>query len=217
MTHQLTVEAVLFDMDGTLVDSNAMVDRIWNAFADERGLDAAEVRFYAHGRPSTATVEHYVDDADQVREWIERIHTWESTQFDGAVAIPGAIDLVKALAETRWAVVTSALADAARARILSVGLPAPAVLIGADHVQRGKPDPQGFSDAAAALGVDARSCAVFEDTESGIIAGREAGCQVVVIGDFNGRAAHGLPRVRDMRQVVVSAASRAQVQLIIED
>ncbi|MDE0572933.1 HAD-IA family hydrolase [Demequina sp. B12] len=178
----LDVDAVLFDMDGTLVDSNALVDVIWNEFSAAHDLDATEVRRFAHGRPSRATVAHHLDDEEQIQWWLDHIHHLEATMFDVVREIPGAGAFVHSLPRERCAVVTSALREPARARIASVGIDVPDVLIGADDVAHGKPDPEGFREGARRLGVAPGDCVVFEDTDAGIRAGLAAGCQVVVVG-----------------------------------
>jgi len=199
----LRVDAVLCDMDGTLVDSTTMVDTMWNEFADVHGLDGAEVRAFAHGRPSRATIARYLDDEAQVRVWTETIHSMEAGRFDGVVEVAGAVAFIEELPRERWALVTSALADPARARLRVVGIEPPDVLIGADDVTHGKPHPEGYARAARELGVDAARCVVFEDTDAGIEAGQAAGCAVVVVGPNRSAATAGLPRVDDLTQVGV--------------
>ncbi|WP_234983246.1 HAD-IA family hydrolase [Demequina sp. NBRC 110053] len=200
---ELRVRAVLCDMDGTLVDSNAVVDAMWNEFADRLGLDGTEVRAFAHGRPSRDTIARYVAGERDIDIWIDRIHHMEASRFHQVVEIPGAARFTRALPTQRWAVVTSALAEPARARLAAVGIEPPAVLIGADDVNAGKPDPEGYLRAARELGADPRDCVVFEDTDAGIGAGRVAGCAVVVVGENRSPATDGLPRVPDMTQVTV--------------
>lgn len=200
---ELTVTAVLCDMDGTLIDSNALVDVIWNEFATAHGLDGGEVRAFAHGRPSRATVARYLADEDQVRVWIDRIHIMETSRFDAVAEIPGAAAFIRDLPAHRWALVTSALSAPARGRLRAVGIQEPAVLIGADDVERGKPDPEGYSRAAQMLSVPPGECVVFEDTDAGIQAGLAAGCAVVVVGANRSAATAGLPRVADMTEVSV--------------
>lgn len=200
---ELSVAAVLCDMDGTLVDSNALVDVMWNEFSDAHGLDGVEVRAFAHGRPSRATVARYLTDEAEIREWLDRIHTMETSRFDGVVEIPGAATFIRALPHGRWALVTSALAAPARGRLSAVGIDLPDILIGADDVEHGKPDSEGFARAAGLLGADPGECVVFEDTDAGIQAGQAAGCAVVVVGGNRSSVTEGLPRVDDMTQVGV--------------
>lgn len=199
----LRFHAVLCDMDGTLVDSNALVDAMWNEFAAHHQLDSEEVRHFAHGRPSIATLERYLADEQDISHWTNRIHTQEATNFDGVLEVPGAVAFTQALPPARWAVVTSALAGPARARLEAVGIDVPRVLIGADDVTHGKPDPEGYARAARELFIPARECVVFEDTDAGIEAGLAAGCAVVVVGANRSAVTEGLPRVTDMTQVGV--------------
>lgn len=200
---ELKVLAVLCDMDGTLVDSNALVDVMWNEFAQHHGFDSEQVRAYAHGRPSRATIGRYLSEPEQVRYWIDHIHAQEADSFDGVIEIPGAAAFIRALPADRWALVTSALAGPARGRLQAVGIGAPRVLIGADDVTHGKPHPEGYARAARELGVEGSDCVVFEDTDAGIEAGRAAGCAVVVVGSNHSPVTHGLPRVGDMTEVSV--------------
>lgn len=200
---ELRVHAVLCDMDGTLVDSNALVDAIWNEFAAHHQLDAEEVRHFAHGRPSTATLDRYLSDEDEIARWTAHIHEQEGSNFDGVLEIPGAVAFTQALPQSRWALVTSALAGPARGRLKAVGIELPRVLIGADDVTAGKPDPEGYARAARELFIPARECVVFEDTDAGIEAGLAAGCAVVVVGANRSPVTEGLPRVMDMTQVGV--------------
>lgn len=200
---ELNVRAVLCDMDGTLVDSNALVDVMWNGFAEAHGLDSDEVRAFAHGRPSRATVSRYLAGPSDIAQWLDRIHEMEHENFDAVVEIPGAADFVRNLPRDRWALVTSALAEPARARLRAVGIEIPSVVIGADDVEHGKPDPEGYSRATALLGMAPADCVVFEDTDAGIQAGLTAGCSVVVVGNNRSVATTGLPRVTDMTEVQV--------------
>ncbi|MFV0634745.1 HAD-IA family hydrolase [Demequina sp.] len=199
----LRVGAVLCDMDGTLVDSTALVDDLWNGFAHAHGLDGTQVRSFAHGRPSRDTIARYVSDAGEIERWTERIHSAEGSDFHGVVEIAGAAAFVSQLPQGRWAVVTSALADPARARLRAVGIEPPTVLIGADDVTHGKPHPEGFARAAATLGYAGEQCVVFEDTDAGIQAGQAAGCTVVVVGANRSAMTQGLARVDDMTQVSI--------------
>ena len=110
--------------------------------------------------------------------WIER---GEIEDVEGVVPVPGAIDFVRQLPPDRWAVVTSASAQLARARMTAAGLQPPELVITGDRVPRGKPDPAGYRLAAARLGFDAADCLVFEDAPAGIAAGQAAGCDVIVV------------------------------------
>jgi sugar-phosphatase len=200
----LIVDAVLFDMDGTLVDSNSVVDRMWTEFAVTLGLDPQAVRTFAHGTPSTATLRTFLPAHESFDEWFERIASWEAGSFGHVGEIAGAITAVRALPRERWAVVTSALRDAALQRIATVGFPTPHVLIGADDVANGKPDPEGFRAAANALGVDPSRCAIFEDSPAGLEAALAVGASAVVVGTLDAEVTRGLRRIVDWNAVTFS-------------
>jgi len=213
---QFRVAAVLFDMDGTLVDSTAMVEEVWSEFAAANGADAAAVIEFAHGRPSRDTVAKFVADSTRTDEWNAWIATAEAERFTEVIAIPGAVDAVRSLAPGSWAVVTSALHHSAAERLTQVGFPAPSVLIAADDVERGKPHPQGYRTAAMALGQEPIGCVVFEDTMAGIKAGIAAGCIVVAVGDVPARRIRA--RVRDFTSVrFIPAADGGIVVDLSED
>ncbi len=206
-------DAVLFDMDGTLVDSMALVDKMWTVFAREQELDPSDVIAFAQGVPSIDTLRHFVSSGSEVERWFARIARWEHEHFDEVVPIPGAGNVLRSLPDDAWAVVTSAVRAAALARFDAVGFPSPRVLIAADDVTRGKPDPEGYLAAAHALGVDASRCVVFEDTVAGIRAARVAGAQPVVIGGVQHDSMHGLPRLADWRAVRLEQGRDARLRL----
>ncbi|MCR6713201.1 MAG: HAD-IA family hydrolase [Demequina sp.] len=201
---RLMAAAVLFDMDGTLVDSTAMVEAVWTEFAAANSVDASQVIDFAHGRPSRDTVAKFAADPARVDEWLEWIHTAEGERFTEVTTIPGALDFVRSLPADRWAVVTSAIHEPALERLAQNGFPVPPVLIGADDVRHGKPHPEGFARAALELGFEPADCVVFEDTPAGAEAARRAGAPVVVVGQADvGRVA---ARIGDFTQARVELA-----------
>ncbi|MCB2414004.1 HAD-IA family hydrolase [Demequina sp. TTPB684] len=208
------VDAALFDMDGTLVDSNAVVEQMWSAFANEQSLSPSDVIAFAHGVPSMSTLRRFVPDSADIEAWFARISRWEEEHFDEVTQMPGAGQLLEALPADAWAVVTSALRLPALRRLAAVGFATPAVLIGADDVGMGKPDPEGYVAAARALGVDPSRCVVFEDTVAGILAARAAGAIPVVMGAVRHEAMEGIARLSDWRGVRVEQGTEARLHLL---
>ena len=202
----LTAAAVLFDMDGTLIDSTAVVEALWLRFCREYGVDASALLAFSHGRPTRQTLDHFLPHRPaQEREAIAReLEERELGTFDGIVEIPGAADLLASL-ELPWAVVTSAPRDLAVRRMVVAGLPLPRVLVPADEVEHGKPAPDGYLRAAAMLDADPAACVVLEDAAAGVRSGLGAGARVVVVGELDDPVAAGLPRVDDLRGIALRA------------
>jgi sugar-phosphatase len=173
-------KAVLFDMDGTLVDSTQVVERAWGSWAARHNIPVKDVLSFSHGRPTISTLEHFLPGYDHSAELEELAH-FEETQTEGILAVAGAAHVLHALQAQNhpWAVVTSAWRKLAEIRIMAAGLPLPAVIVPIDEIRNGKPDPEGFFQAAAHLGVAPEECIVFEDTRPGIDAGLNGGMQVV--------------------------------------
>jgi sugar-phosphatase len=176
-------QALLIDLDGTLIDSSAPVSRAWAAFANRHGLDPDEVLAFAHGRPSRETVRLLAPSADPAAE-AARLEDAETTDADGVFALPGASDLLRF--GYPLAIVTSCSSQLADVRLRAAGLPRPEVVISSSMVTRGKPDPEGFLLGARRLDLPAARCAVLEDSPVGIDAGRAAGARVIAV-----RTTHG--------------------------
>lgn len=180
MTTALRCEAILFDLDGVLVDSHAVVKRTWHRWVERTGVDVPDIVRRAHGRRSIETVREVAPqlDADAEVRWLAEA---ELGDFDGVVALPGAATILEALGEGEWAVVTSGGRELARRRLMHANLPLPAVLIAAEDVAVGKPAPEGYLTAAARLGRSPSHCIVIEDTPAGIQAGRQSGARTVAL------------------------------------
>ena len=173
-------DAVLFDLDGVLVDSATVVERTWRRWAARHGLDPAHVIRTAHGRRTIETVRllapHLAADDE-----VAALAVSESTETDGVYEVPGARELLESLPPRSWAVVTSGIRPVAELRLRHTRLPTPPVLVTADQVRHGKPHPEGFLAAAARLGVDPARCVVVEDAPPGIEAAHAAEMLVVAI------------------------------------
>jgi sugar-phosphatase len=171
---------LLLDHDGTLVDSRVVVARHWALFADRHGLELAPILAVCHGRRTADTIAEVAPRLD-ARQEAAILDAGEETDVEGLVPVVGARDLLAGLDPGRWAVVTSAHRALAALRLAAVGLPVPAVMVGGDEIDRGKPDPEGFVRAAALLAVDPVDCVVVEDAPAGVAAGRAAGALVVAL------------------------------------
>jgi sugar-phosphatase len=180
------IEAVLFDMDGTLVDSDAAVERAWRVWAAEYGVEPAAVLAVAHGAPAERTVRLIRPDLTEagVAKAAARQLALQYDDLSDVVPTPGAPELLAAL-RLPWAVVTSADARLAKARLGAAGIEAP-LLVTVDDVRVGKPDPEGYLRAAELLGVAPAHCLVVEDAEVGVTAGRAAGAQVAALKGIEG-------------------------------
>jgi mannitol-1-/sugar-/sorbitol-6-phosphatase len=174
------VSAVLFDLDGVLVESREATERVWLDWASRNGIGDAELRAAMHGVRSVEVVRALRPELDAVAE-SDAIERRQVEDLDGLRAIPGAAEALGALREDRAAVVTSATRPLAEARTAAVGIELPAVVVYAGDVARGKPDPEGYRTAARRLGVDPAEALVVEDSPPGIEAGRAAGAATVAV------------------------------------
>lgn len=175
---QLHCSAVLFDMDGVLIDSTPAVARVWRGWAIEHGFDPEEVVTRAHGRPSLTTVREYLPRADHEAENRE-VERREIEDLEGVVPLPGALELLGALPSDCWTIVTSCTRRLAEVRVRAAGLPLPGRLITAGDITHGKPHPEPYLKAAAMLGFPAEECVVVEDVPAGIRSGKAAGARVI--------------------------------------
>ncbi len=181
-----TFDAVLFDMDGTLVDSTPAVERSWAIWGREYGLTRSALEA-GHGQPASQLVRMLLP-ADQVGCGLDRIAQLEMQDVDDITVLPGAAELLAAVPADRAAIVTSATRELAVARIRAAGLRAPAAVVTFDDVTNGKPDPEPFLLGAARLGIDPRRCLVVEDAPAGIAAARAAGCATLAVTTTSSRA-----------------------------
>ncbi|HEV2637991.1 MAG TPA: HAD-IA family hydrolase [Actinocrinis sp.] len=208
-------QALLFDMDGTLVDSGAVVDRTWRRFAVRHGLDGDEVVSAAQGRRSIDTVTRFVAPGVDAAAEAARTLAEEIEDLDGIVALPGARELLATVPAGRWAMVTSAPRDLAVGRMAAAGLPLPGVVITAEDVRHGKPHPEGYLAAAARLGVAADAAVVFEDTDAGLAAAGSAGALQVAVGSANTASAQGLLQITDYSDVAVAVAADGWLTMVL--
>ncbi|HZG04147.1 MAG TPA: HAD-IA family hydrolase [Streptomyces sp.] len=214
----LTARALLLDMDGTLVNSDAAVERVWRGWAAEHGLDPEEVLKVVHGRQGYATMAALLPDRPMEVNHAEnrRLLARETADTEGVVPVPGAAAFLAAIEDVPHALVTSATVPLATARMAAAGLRMPRVRVTAESVSASKPHPEGFLKGAAELGFAPEDCVVFEDSGAGIAAGRAAGMRVVGVGP---RAASFAPtlHVPTLEHLRVEPAGDGAVRLCVTD
>ncbi|MET7879489.1 HAD-IA family hydrolase [Micromonospora sp. DT68] len=183
------IGAVLFDMDGTLVDSDPAVERAWERWSSEYAVDPVAALAIAHGRPADQTIRRLLPGLDDAAVAVAaaRQLTLQYDDLSDVTATPGAHEVLAVLARLglQWAVVTSADVRLAEARLGAAGIEAP-VLVTVEDVRVGKPDPEGYLRAAALLDVPPERCLVVEDAEVGLQAGRAAGAMTAALKGLDG-------------------------------
>ncbi|WP_421152875.1 HAD-IA family hydrolase [Aeromonas dhakensis] len=210
----LRARALLLDMDGTLVHSTGEVETVWRLWCRRHRLDPEPVLAMCHGVRSREVIRTLAPQLDLAQE-VALLDDLEIHHTGQAEALAGARTLLASLPVERWALVTSASQRVARHRLRSAGLPLPALLVGAEDVEHGKPDPEPYLLAAERLGLAAADCLVFEDAPAGINSALRAGCRVVQVGGRQ-RLSPGISAlIQDWRQVsVVVEAEGLQLTLL---
>jgi sugar-phosphatase len=190
----VSCQALLFDLDGVLIDSTPAVARVWSRWAKEHGLDPQMVVRVAHGRPSRCTIRDLLPSADIPAE--DRIvERREIEDTDGIVFLPGAQRLLGSLPKDRWTIATSCTRQLAEVRLRAAGLPVPERMVTSSDVIHGKPHPEPYLKAAAKLGLSPVDCIVVEDAPAGVRAGKAAGARVI-----------GFPTTMDGEALVAAGA-----------
>jgi sugar-phosphatase len=173
--------AVLLDLDGTLIDSTAAVQRSWKRWAAEFGIRLpGSGEWVWHGIPAAQVVPLLLPP-DQVARGVDRIAEIEIADTEGIVVLPGAEAALVALSPGRAAIVTSCIRPLADARIAASAITAPGAVVTADEVSKGKPDPEPYRLGARLLGVDPAGCLVVEDASAGLAAATAAGCATLAL------------------------------------
>lgn len=186
----LTCRAILFDLDGTLVDSASRVERLWLEWGRRHGLDTQSLLQIMHGRRADETI-RIVAPHLSVEDEFAKLEAEEISDMGGVRPYSNAIDLIRQLSAQQWAVVTSGTVRVASARLKHVGLPIPEVFITAQDVQAGKPAPDGYLLAASRLNLPPAECVVIEDAPAGIQAGKSAGMRVIAVSSTLSKEALG--------------------------
>ncbi|HET7208285.1 MAG TPA: HAD family hydrolase [Terriglobales bacterium] len=214
-----TCRAILFDLDGVLVDSTPVVARHWRLWAEENGLDPDKLMQVAHGVRTIEVVRALLPHVDAEAE-VKKIEMREAADTDGVHVMPGAASLLAGIPQGRWCVVTSGTRYLATSRLNAAGLPIPPALVSADDVTQGKPHPEPYLRGAQLLGFDPANCVVIEDAPAGIRAAHAGGMKAIALTSTFGpeelsEADAIIPGLRDLCLSVIS--SQGDLQLSIED
>lgn len=212
----IEARALLFDMDGTLIDSRVVVEKIWKRWCEENGIDWHYVLPRLHGVRMIDSVRMFVKpgmDADAV---YERLYREEVDDVEGIVPIPGALELLAALPPASWTIVTSADTTLANARLGAAGIVPPPNMVTGEIVTLGKPDPEGYLLGARRMNAVPRDTLVFEDAKAGIDAGLAAGARVIAIaGDHAGEVPANVERITDLTALRFDGVHGGCVRLIV--
>jgi mannitol-1-/sugar-/sorbitol-6-phosphatase len=211
----LVCRAVLFDMDGTLVDSTPVVEQIWSEFALRYGLDYAEILRTSHGVQAIDAVRRFAPAGADVLALTAELDAMERVRTEGIVPLPGASELLHILPDDAVALVTSADRILADIRMDAAGLTMPAAAVTADVITRGKPHPEGYLRAAELLGVQPADALVFEDAPAGIAAALAAGIRTVAVGPHTGPLPDGVLHLNDYSSVRATVATHSDGSRII--
>ncbi|WP_454864860.1 HAD-IA family hydrolase [Pseudomonas rhizophila] len=210
----VSYRAFLFDMDGTLLNSIAAAERIWTRWALRHGVEVASFLPTIHGVRAIDTIARQrLPGVDALAE-AEQITREEIEDVEGVVPVPGAAALLNSLPPLQWAIVTSAPMALALRRMEAAGIPRPAVMVTAEDVSDGKPNPACYRLAAERLQIAAQDCLVFEDAEAGIKAGEAAGADVwVVTATHTHPVATPHPLIKDYRGLGLEVDEAGRMRL----
>jgi sugar-phosphatase len=207
-----TCSAILFDLDGVLVDSTRAVDREWRAWAARKGVDGDAIMAIAHGVRTVEVIRRVAPHLDAELE-ASLIESEEAEDKEGVVVMPGAVELVSSIPDGRWGVVTSGSRLLASTRLEYCGIPLPRVLITSDDVTHGKPHPEPYLKGAEGLGFPPTDCLVIEDAPAGIQSGLSGGMKVVGITSTYAAAklVHADAVIGKLREIHVSSNGAGRI------
>jgi len=206
--------ALLFDMDGTLIDSRVVVEKIWKRWCDAHGIDWHYVLPRLHGVRMLDSVKEFTPPGLDVQAEYEKLYAEEVEDVDGIVPIPGAPELLASLPPDAWTIVTSADTVLAKARLGAAGIAVPPRMVTGEIVTNGKPHPEGYLLGAERMKADPKDCLVFEDARAGIEAGLAAGARVIAIaGDHPEEVPEGVEWVTDLTALRFDGVVDGKVRL----
>ena len=200
-------EAFLFDLDGTLVDSNGIVERVMKAWCQQNGVSYSEIKDRSHGSRSVDTVAAVAPHLDAVQAAAD-IEAEERGELADLREIEGARSFLSQVPQGRWGIATSSYLLTAKAKLRAASIPIPSVLVAADGVLEGKPHPEAYLKASMELGYRPEDCLVFEDSERGVRSALNAGCRVFAVGSS---------LVMNESRIVGRGASFSELQLLVDE
>jgi len=208
--------AILFDLDGVLVDSTRSVERQWCIWAQEQGIDGDKVMAVAHGVRTIEVIRTVAPHLDAEAE-VRKLESREAQDRDGVVVMPGAVELVRSIPEGRWCVVTSGTRRLASVRLRLAGIPVPKVLVAAEDVADGKPHPEPYLKGAELLGVNPAECLVIEDAPAGIQSAHAGGIKAIGLTSTYAASALGEADVvvRTLEQIEVRRDSARRLAVSV--
>ncbi|NOH30974.1 HAD-IA family hydrolase [Vibrio mediterranei] len=189
----LSFKGLLFDLDGTLVDSIPAVTRAWSRWGESKGLEPSYVMSRIHGRPAIESIAELLNasvDTPEVQAEFDYLEHYEATHTEGTTALPGAVELLNSLNELGipWAIVTSGTLPVATARMKAANLPQPKILVTPELLSQGKPHPEPYLRGAKELNLNPEECICFEDAVAGLNSGIAAGCQSIAVLSHSSRS-----------------------------
>jgi sugar-phosphatase len=210
--------AILFDLDGVLVDSTKSVSRQWRLWAEERQVDPEKVLRVAHGVRTIEVLRIFTPHLDVEAE-VRRIEDREAEDIDGVAAMPGVFALLRSIPPDCWCVVTSGTRHLATKRLQHANLPLPKVLVAADDVVKGKPDPEPYLKGARGLGAEPGECLVIEDAPAGIRAAHAAGMKAIGLTSTFKEAelAEADSVARGLAQIQVHSSATGKLEVSVRD
>lgn len=182
----LNCQAILFDLDGTLVESTFFIERLWQDWGIEHGVSPQRMSEVMHGRPAVEIM-NIVAPHLSIKDEVYALETDEISRMEGMRTYAGAKELLSSLPPKQWAIVTSGSLRVASARLNYAGLPKPAVFITANDIKAGKPAPDAYLLASYRLHVQPEDCVVVEDAPAGIQAGKSAGMKVIGVASSHSK------------------------------
>lgn len=210
-----TVDAILFDLDGTLIDSTIATERAWTSWGSLMGLP--DYRHTLHGLTARSLVDRHIEEPRHA-EALELITRLEVEDTDGIHVKDGVRPLLASIPADRWTIVTSCTRELAAARMAAASLAHPDHMVTADQVSTGKPSPEGFLLAARRLGVDIRRCLVVEDAPAGLSAGRAAGAHTLAVtGTYGHDALDADAIVESLGLLAVSRTAEGSLRVSVDD